>query len=110
MSAAATTALPLPKKPKRTKARNLLETGSYMSGVNGLSDAGTHLGKMTTAVERGINTGATKLAGVAAKRGWYKLAGWFLKIAAAAPLAAKIVVGIAVVAVAAIIYQVVRAA
>ena len=44
------------------------------------------------------------------KWGWYKLAGLFLKIAAAALLAAKILVGVAVVAVAATIYHVVRAA
>jgi NADH:ubiquinone oxidoreductase subunit K len=101
---------PKPEEPKANKARARVETVSHVSSLIGLADAGTHLGKVATVVEKGINTGATNLARVAAKRGWYKLAGWFLKIAAAAPLAAKIAVGIAVVAVAVTIYYVVRAA
>lgn len=46
----------------------------------------------------------------ATKRGWHKLAGLLLKVAAAAPLAAKILVGVEVLAVAVTIYYVIRAA
>jgi hypothetical protein len=67
-------------------------------------------GRTPTVVEKGITKGATKAATLATKGGWYKLAGLFLKVAAAAPLAAKILVGVAVVAVAVTIYHVVRAA
>jgi hypothetical protein len=112
---AAATALPLssnkiPENPKPRAVRAGVETISHVEGVIGLVDAGAHLGKVTTVVEKGISRSATKLAGAAAKKGWYKLAGWFLKIAASAPLAAKILVGIAVVAVAVTIYHVFRTA
>lgn len=111
----AATALPLssektPENSKPKAARAGVETLSHASGIIGLADAGTHLGKVATVVEKGITKGATKAATVATKWGWYKLAGLFLKIAAAAPLAAKILVGVAVVAVAVTIYHVVRAA
>ena len=109
------TALPLSSQnilenPKPKTARPGVETLSHVSGIIGLADAGTHLGKVATVVEKGITKGATKAATVASKWGWHKLAGLFLKIAAAAPLAAKILVGVAVVAVAVTIYYVVRAA
>ena len=68
------------------------------------------MGKVANVVEKGINKGATKAASVATKWGWHKLAGLFLKVAAAAPLAAKVLVGIAVVAVAVTIYYLIRAA
>lgn len=111
----AATALPLcsqnvPENPKTKTARAGVETLSHVSGIIGLADAGTHLGKVATIVEKSINTGATKAAAVATKWGWHKLAGFFLKIAATAPLAAKILVGVAVVAVAVTIYHVVRTA
>ena len=111
----AATALPLcsqnvPENPKTKTARASVETLSHVSGIVGLADAGTHLGKVATIVEKSINTGATKAAAVATKWGWHKLAGFFLKIAATAPLAAKILVGVAVVAVAVTIYHVVRTA
>jgi len=113
MSEAAVLALPLPSQeipenPKQKTARAGVETLSHVSGILGLADAGTHLGKMVTVVEAGINKGATKAATVATKWGWHKLAGLLLKVAAAAPLAAKILVGVAVVAVAVTIYHVVR--
>jgi hypothetical protein len=95
-------------------------SGQYLVGVVpfgknsatplGLADAGTHLGKVATVIEKGISKGATKAATAANKWGWHKLAGLFLKVAAAAPLAAKILVGVAVVAVAVTIYYVIRGA
>ena len=115
MSEPAVTALSLPTediaenaKPKTARAG--VETLSHVSGIIGLADAGTHLGKVATVVEKGINKGATKAATVATKWGWHKLAGLFLKVAAAAPLAAKILVGVALVAVAVTIYYVIRGA
>ena len=111
----AATALPLssqnvPENSKPEIAHAAVETLSHVSGIVGLADAGTHLGKVATVCEKGINTGATKAAAAATKWGWHKLAGLFLKIAAAAPLAAKLLVGVAVVVVAVTIYCVVRAA
>jgi len=111
----AATALPLsskniPENSKPKAARASVETLSHVEGLIGLADAGTHLGKVTTVVEKGITKGATKAATVATKWGWHKLAGLFLKIAASAPFAAKILVGVAVVVVAVTIYHVVRAA
>jgi len=115
MTEAAATAVPLPshdipENPKPKTARAGVETLSHVSGIIGLADAGTHLGKVATVLERCINEGATKAATVATKWGWHQLAGLFLKVAAAAPLAAKILVGIAVVALAVTIYYVIRAA
>jgi hypothetical protein len=115
MSEAGATALPLPSQdipenPKPKTARTGVEALSHVSGIIGLADAGTHLGKVANVVEKGINKGATKAATVSTKWGWHKLAGLFLKVAAAAPLAAKILVGIAVVAVAVTIYYLIRAA
>ena len=88
------TALPLrsqniPENSKPKTARAGVETLSHISGIIGLADAGTHLGKVATVVEKGITKGATKAATVVTKWGWHKLAGLFLKIVAAAPLAAK---------------------
>ena len=99
----------IPQKRKRT-SRAMVETASHLSGIAGLSDAGTQVGKVVGVVEKGIATGATKAAGVAAKWGWKKLAAFCLKVAAASPLIAKIAVGVAVVAVAVCIFQVVRGA
>lgn len=96
------------ENPKLKTDRAGVETLSHVSGIIGLADAGTHLGKVATVIEKTINTGATKAAAVATKWGWHKLAGLFLKIAATAPLAAKILVGVAVVAVAVAIYHVLR--
>ena len=61
-------------------------------------------------VDKGIASGATKASGFFAKLGWKKLGAFCLKIAAASPLAAKIVVSIAIVTVAACIFRVVRSA
>ena len=115
MSEAAVTALPLssqhiPENPKPTPARAGVETLSHVSGIIGLADPSNHLGKMATVVEKGITKGATKAATAATKWGLHKLAGLFLKVASAAPLAAQLLVGIAVVVVAVAIYHVVRAA
>jgi hypothetical protein len=109
------TALPLSSQnisesPKTKTARAGVETLSHVSGIMSLADAGTHLGKVATVIEKGITKGATRAATVASKWGWRKLAGLFLKIAAAAPLAAKSLVGVAVVAVAVTIYYIVRPA
>jgi hypothetical protein len=75
---AAVTALPLssqniPENPKPKTARAGVETLSHVEGLIGLVDAGTHLGKVTTVVEKGIAKGATKVAKVATKWGWHKL-------------------------------------
>ena len=100
----------IPENPKSKTARAGVETLGHVSAIIGLADAGTHMGKVATVVEKGITNGATKAATVVSKWGWHKLAGLFLKIAAAAPLAAKILVGVAVAAFAVTIYYVVRAA
>jgi hypothetical protein len=99
----------VPQRPK-PPAGAVLETISHLSGIFGLPAAGTNLLKSVGIVEKGIATGATKGAGVAAKWGWGKLAAFCLKVAAASPLIAKIAVGVAVVAVAVCIFQVVRSA
>lgn len=109
----AAAALPLsspnvPENPKPKTTRAGVETLSHVSSIIGLADAGTHLGKAATVVEKSINTAATKASVVATKWGWHKLAALFLKIATTAPLAAKILVGAAVVAVAVTIYHVLR--
>jgi predicted phosphoribosyltransferase len=97
------------QKRKQT-SRAVVETASHLSGIAGLHDAATQVGKAVSVVEKGIATGATKVAGVAAKWGWKRFAAFCLKVAAASPLIAKIAVGVAVVAVAVCIFQVVRAA
>jgi hypothetical protein len=109
-----TQAIPLdpgcvPQKPKPT-SRAVVETASHRSGISGLPGAATQVGKVVGVVEKGIATGAAKAAGVAAKWGYKKLAAFCLKVAAASPLLAKVAVGVAVVAVAVCIFQVVRAA
>jgi hypothetical protein len=67
------------------------------------------LGKAAEVVDKGIATGATRAAGVATRWGWKKFAAFCLKVASASALIAKIAVGVAVVAVAVCIFQVVRA-
>lgn len=95
---------------QKTNARAAVETASHVSGIIGMADAGTHLGKVVDVVDKAISTGGRKAAGVATKFGWKKLAAFCLKLAAASPLVAKIIVGVAVVAVAVCIFQVVRGA
>ena len=98
------------KRGKRTIVRAVIETAEHMTAVSGIPDAGAHTAKAAAVVDKGIASGATKASGFFAKLGWKKLGAFCLKIAAASPLAAKIVVSIAIVTVAACIFRVVRSA
>jgi hypothetical protein len=95
-------------KPRR--ARHVLETANYVSGIAGLPAAGTHVVKAVSVVHKGIATGAKKTGVWAAKWGWTKLAALCFKLAAASPLIAQIAVGAVVVVAAVCIFQVVRSA
>jgi hypothetical protein len=98
------------QKPKRKTAITVLRTAGHMTAINSIPDARAHAAKAVAVIDKGIASGATKASGFFAKLGWKKLAASCLKIAAASPLAAKIVVTAAIVAVAICIFRVVQSA
>jgi hypothetical protein len=100
----------VPEKSTRSIARDVLETAKETSSVISIVEAPRHIADAVGMVENGIATGATELATVANNQGWNGLATACLKIAAAAPAIAKIVVCIAVVAVAFFIFRWFRSA
>jgi len=99
------------EKQKRTTERATVESFSLtLSGIADLPAAATNVGKAVSVVQNGIATGATGLAAVASDHGCNGLATVCLKVAAAAPVIAKVIVCIAIVAVAFCIFWWLRSA
>jgi hypothetical protein len=99
------------EKAKRPIAGDVLETASHtLSGIVGVPAAATQVGKFVGGVETGIATGATELAAVAGSHGCNGLATVCLKVAAAAPVIAKVIVCVAVIALAFCIFRWLRSA
>ena len=97
---------PVPEKQKRTNARATVASVSLtLSGIADLPAAATNVGKAVGVIQNGVATGATELAAVASNHGYNGLATVCLKVAAAAPVIAKVIVCLALVAVAFCIFR-----
>lgn len=99
------------ERRKRSYARAAVESANLtLSSIVAVPAATTNVGKGVGVVQNGIATGATKLAAVASNHGCNGLATVCLKVAAAAPVIAKVIVCVAVVAVAFFIFRWLRLA
>jgi hypothetical protein len=112
----ATIALPLApecslqKRKRASSARSLVETGGSLSGINGFAGAKENLAKVTTHVSNAVEIGGKKAASAATAHGLHKTATLCLKVAAAAPVIAKVIVAVAVVFLCVCLFRIFRAA
>jgi len=100
----------VPEKSTRSIARDVLETAKEISSAISIVEAPSHIADAVVMVENCIAAGATEIASVASTQGWNGLATACLKISAAAPVIAKVIVCFAVVAVAFFIFRWFRSA
>ena len=98
------------RREGKATAPAVVETIRQLAGICGLADATTRVGKIVGTVDKSLTAAATKSSGFLTKLGFRKLAAFCLKVAAASPVLAKVIVGVAIVAVAVTVFNVVRPA
>jgi len=100
----------IPKKRKRPLSQDVYEAVNKTAGAISIVEAPKHVADAVAIVGNGIHTGAVKAAAIASNHGCNAVAAGCLKVAAAAPVIAQVIVCVAIVAIAFCIFWWLRSA